>query len=311
MDQKREDKPNVVEIKEEKPKLVRKEKKIDYLSEDKPIQGQQFVCISFLSPEGIKNCSMRGLKIRGVYPSYEEAKKRADDLQHIDPDFDVFVGEVGKWLPWDSDPNNAEDQVYREKELQDLMCKYKENLKKVKDAETERKNTTISVEKKTKKERERERLRKKYQMSKQVAKQEEQKPAMTKKQLKEKLKEEKEKDKDESDEETKLTPDDQKILEQAKQDAKEKEEDNIDSDEEDDGEIKLPEHDIKREPKMTPEEMKAVIEKQEQELIKQKEDLEKKQNELREQTIDVHAIDENIKQIAKLKEQLQKKRIIR
>ena len=33
-------------------------KYIDYLTEDEIIMSQQWVCISFLSPEGIKNCSM-------------------------------------------------------------------------------------------------------------------------------------------------------------------------------------------------------------------------------------------------------------
>ena len=49
-----------------------------------------------LSPEGIRNCNVRGLKIRGVYNTQEEANKRAEYLQKIDPNFHVFVGEVGK-----------------------------------------------------------------------------------------------------------------------------------------------------------------------------------------------------------------------
>jgi hypothetical protein len=46
---------------------------IDHLTEDEPIQGQLFVCLSFLSPEGIKNCSLRGVKFRGAFPTYETA----------------------------------------------------------------------------------------------------------------------------------------------------------------------------------------------------------------------------------------------
>ena len=51
-------------------------KEIDYLTEDEVINNKLYVCMSFLSPEGIKNCSVRGLKIRGVYKTQEEANKR-------------------------------------------------------------------------------------------------------------------------------------------------------------------------------------------------------------------------------------------
>ena len=114
-------------------------KEIDYLTEDEIIEKQLFVCMSFLSPEGIKNCNVRGLKIRGVYNTQEEANNRAEYLQKIDPNFHVFVGEVGKWLPWDPDPNSIKDHVYREKELNKLMKEYNKNLERTKEMEVERK----------------------------------------------------------------------------------------------------------------------------------------------------------------------------
>jgi hypothetical protein len=114
--------------------------KIDRLTEDQPIPGQLWACISFLSPEGIRNCKVRGLKIRGVYGTKEEADKRAAFLQNEDGDFHVFVGEVGKWLPWDPDPSSAEDQVYKEEELQKLMESYQKNRERVKELEKERKD---------------------------------------------------------------------------------------------------------------------------------------------------------------------------
>jgi hypothetical protein len=114
-------------------------KKIDYLTEDAPIPNQAWACVSFLSPEGIRNCTVRGLKIRGIYATKEEADDRAKDLQQIDPDFHGFVGEVGKWLPWDPDPNDVKDQVYKEQELQDLMKGYKDNLAKAQRIQQQRK----------------------------------------------------------------------------------------------------------------------------------------------------------------------------
>lgn len=105
-------------------------KEIDCLTEDSPIINQNYVCLSFVSPEGIKGCSIRALKVRGVFQTYEKAQERAKEIQESDPDFNVFIGEVGKWLPWDPAPHEgAKDQIYYEKEMQDLVSGYKENIK--------------------------------------------------------------------------------------------------------------------------------------------------------------------------------------
>jgi hypothetical protein len=72
--------------------------------------------------------STRGLKIRGVYESEREAKVRAQVLQRRDPNFNVFVGQVGYWLPWDPSPDNVADQEYGDSALNELVKKYKENI---------------------------------------------------------------------------------------------------------------------------------------------------------------------------------------
>ena len=145
-------------------------KYVDHLKEDTIIPNQRFCCISFLSPEEIRNCTLRGLKVRGVFPTYDEAKAFATELQKNDPDFDVFVGEVGKWLPWDPDPNSVEDQQYQEKELNDLMVAYKENREKAKKMQEERKTDMIKKaavsQKMNKNEDIRDRLRKKLEAKK-------------------------------------------------------------------------------------------------------------------------------------------------
>jgi hypothetical protein len=71
--------------------------------------------------------SVRGLKIRGVYASQGEAVARSKKLQRNDTIHNVFVGEVGKWLPWDPNPNAVAEQEYAEDQLNTLMKKYKEN----------------------------------------------------------------------------------------------------------------------------------------------------------------------------------------
>lgn len=172
----------------------------DFLEIDKPIPGQSFVCMSFLSPEaaikerylwylkeflnnlvtpipqpkgmpeleyktklhtiimkkiserGITNLwddflyeknneldskynddvdfqtSTRGIKIRGTYSTYGEAKRRSTTISKFDKNHHVYIGQVGYWLPWNPDPHEVPDQEYQQKELNVLMKKYRENL---------------------------------------------------------------------------------------------------------------------------------------------------------------------------------------
>jgi hypothetical protein len=71
--------------------------------------------------------TVRGLKIRGGYGTKEEAESRAKKLQKMDADHNIFVGQVGKWLPWDPSPSAIADHEYAEDQLNTLMKKYKEN----------------------------------------------------------------------------------------------------------------------------------------------------------------------------------------
>lgn len=73
--------------------------------------------------------SIRGLKVRGVYESKREAEIRAKVLQRRDPNFHVFVGQVGYWLPWDPNPDGVAEQEYANDQLNTLMKKYQENRK--------------------------------------------------------------------------------------------------------------------------------------------------------------------------------------
>ena len=71
--------------------------------------------------------TVRGLKIRGVYGTQGEAVARSKKLQRQDTLHNIFVGEVGKWLPWDPEPSEIGEQEYAEEQLNTLMKKYKEN----------------------------------------------------------------------------------------------------------------------------------------------------------------------------------------
>ena len=155
---------------------INKQEEVDYLEVDKPIPGQNYVCLSFVSPEKVLEnkshffikefikslnndfnqddiekkyddfiyqnkdslqkafddqnngrTSIRGLKVRGIYDTRREAEVRAKVLQRMDKSFNVFVGQVGYWLPWDPEPDNIENQEYGEKDLNNLVKSYKDN----------------------------------------------------------------------------------------------------------------------------------------------------------------------------------------
>lgn len=119
-------------------------KKVDYLDEDPPIHGQEWICVSFLSPEGVKNCKIRGFKFRGAFGTRQEAEAHAKEIQtKLDPDFHIYVGEGFKWLPWNQDPETVDNQEYHEEELNNLMKTTKEQLLLKKQHEIDRKKQHI------------------------------------------------------------------------------------------------------------------------------------------------------------------------
>jgi len=71
--------------------------------------------------------SMRGVKVRGVFGNTKEAELKAKKLQTKDKYHNIFMGEMGKWTPWDPSPNEVKDQEYNNDQLNTLMKKYKEN----------------------------------------------------------------------------------------------------------------------------------------------------------------------------------------
>jgi hypothetical protein len=71
--------------------------------------------------------SVRGFKSRGNFSSQEEAELRAKLLREIDPSFDIFVGPVGTWLPWEPEAYKTGRVEYMEEELNQLAHEKKKN----------------------------------------------------------------------------------------------------------------------------------------------------------------------------------------
>lgn len=118
---------------------------VDYLTEDSLLpQNQKFVCISFLS-DNEKKTTLSGIKIRGVYNTYDEACEQAKKIQSIDQYFNVFVGEMGKWLPFDPNPDSevVKDSQYANEQLNNMMKSYMENQEKAKVYHEQRKQEMV------------------------------------------------------------------------------------------------------------------------------------------------------------------------
>jgi hypothetical protein len=70
--------------------------------------------------------SVRGLKIRGVFGTQDEAEIKSKKLRESDPNHDIFVGPVGIWVPWDPDAYKTGRVEHMEEELNAL---HKEKIK--------------------------------------------------------------------------------------------------------------------------------------------------------------------------------------
>lgn len=77
--------------------------------------------------------SVRGLKIRGVYATQEEAELRCKKIRETDPNHDIYVGPVGIWIPWDPDAYKTGRIEFMEEELNQLHNEKIKNEAKAKE----------------------------------------------------------------------------------------------------------------------------------------------------------------------------------
>jgi hypothetical protein len=71
--------------------------------------------------------SVRGLKVRGSFNSQQEAEMRCKTLREIDPNHDVYVGQVGIWMPFHPEAYKTGRVEYLEEELNQLMHEKNKN----------------------------------------------------------------------------------------------------------------------------------------------------------------------------------------
>ena len=71
--------------------------------------------------------NVRGVKVRRAFATVEEAQVMAKVFQRKYPKDNLYIGKVGAWLPWDPSEHLMPEVEYAEKELNELMRRYKEN----------------------------------------------------------------------------------------------------------------------------------------------------------------------------------------
>lgn len=117
-------------IDEEKDKLLDSTIEDDYKTF---LERQEDKLMKEFNEQHAFQTNTRGIKIRGSFPTEEEAKLRAQMLNEKDKTHNIYVGEVGKWIPFNPDAFKTGKVVYAEEELNAIMAhkEQKEMIEKV------------------------------------------------------------------------------------------------------------------------------------------------------------------------------------
>lgn len=118
----------------------------DYLQSDESMQSNfEFFCSTHpelhdeFHQQNKFQTSIRGLKVRGSYETFPEAENRAQQVRKFDEKFHVYIAEVGCWCPWDPRPDEVQEQVYAETQLNTLMQGYHANASRRQEMHEKRK----------------------------------------------------------------------------------------------------------------------------------------------------------------------------
>jgi hypothetical protein len=95
----------------------------DYLT----VPGQLFACISFVGPDLPQKNEQLGLKIRGCFPTREEAASHAKRLQKDDALVDIYVVDMYKWLLIPPKREEIDDVHYQNDKLEEIMTNYRKS----------------------------------------------------------------------------------------------------------------------------------------------------------------------------------------
>lgn len=116
----------------------------DYLYEDPEIPSQKYSLVTIIGPHAKQKCSVWGMKVRGCAQTLEAAKKLSARLNGIDPDYDIYTVETGKFFPLVVDPNAPIETEYSNSQLNSLIKGYSEEKEKSDLLWEQNKNSQVS-----------------------------------------------------------------------------------------------------------------------------------------------------------------------
>ena len=101
----------------------------DYLEKDSiRVPGQEYAIISVISPKSRQKADHLAVKIKGVFPNIDEAKKHAAKLQKIDDTFDLFVVEMYSWLLLPPETEKIGEKHYADEKLEELITEHDKEM---------------------------------------------------------------------------------------------------------------------------------------------------------------------------------------
>jgi len=102
-------------------------KEVNLATDTIKVPGQNFACVSFVSPDGNQKNGSIGMKIRGVFDTREEATSYVQRLIRLDPMFDIYVCDMYNWCLVPPDPEHITDQTYQDETLHTIISEYRKN----------------------------------------------------------------------------------------------------------------------------------------------------------------------------------------
>jgi len=114
---------------------------VDILETDQvQVPGQNFALISVVSS---KEGKTHALKIRGVFNTVEDAQKHAKRLHASDPNYDIIIAELYKWLQIPPNRDDIENQVHQDETLNQIIQAHVDEKVKVDEFYAQRKKELI------------------------------------------------------------------------------------------------------------------------------------------------------------------------
>ena len=107
------------------------------------VPGQNWACVSFVSPESTQKNKSIGMKIRGVFDTRDEATEYVKRLIRLDPVFDIYICDMYNWCLVPPDPEHIADQTYQDETLNSIIGEYRKNQIYAKEHFEERKRELI------------------------------------------------------------------------------------------------------------------------------------------------------------------------